>query len=34
MELISQARDEATIIKEQIMSETSYKKFEADKNFF
>ena len=33
MELISQARDEATIIKEQIMSETSYKKFEADKNF-
>ena len=33
MELISQARDEATIIKEQVMSEVSYKKFEADKNF-
>jgi len=33
MELISQARDEATIIKEQIMSEASYKKFESDKNF-
>ena len=33
MELISQARDEATIIKEQVMSEASYKKFEADKNF-
>ena len=33
MELISQARDEATIIKEQVMSEAQYKEFEQDKNF-
>ena len=33
MELISQARDEATIIKEQVMSEAQYKEFEQDRNF-
>mgnify|MGYP003133570519 CR=1 FL=1 len=33
MELISQAREEATIIKEQVMSEASFKEFEKDKNF-
>ena len=33
MELISQARSEATIIKEQVMSEAQYLEFEKDKNF-
>lgn len=33
MELISQARSEATIIKEQVMSESQYLEFEKDKNF-
>jgi len=33
MELISQARAEATIIKEQVMSEAQYLEFEKDKNF-
>ncbi len=33
MELISQAREEATIIKEQVMSEAQFLQFEQDKNF-
>jgi hypothetical protein len=33
MELISQARSEATIVKEQVMSETQYLQFEKDENF-
>tara|TARA_R110002074_G_scaffold367627_1_gene541711 strand:- start:648 stop:2903 length:2256 start_codon:yes stop_codon:yes gene_type:complete len=33
MELISEARSDATIIKEQVMSESQYLEFEKDKNF-
>ena len=33
MELISQAREEATIVKEQVMSESQFLEFEKDKNF-
>ena len=33
MELISQARSEATIVKEQVMSEDQYLQFEKDENF-
>ena len=33
MELISQAREEATIVKEQVLSESQYKQFEQDEEF-
>ena len=33
MELISQAREEATIVKEQVMSESQFLEFEKDENF-
>ena len=33
MELISQAREEATIIKEQVLSEVQYKEFEKNEDF-
>jgi len=33
MELISQAREEATIIKEQVLSEAQYKEFEKNEEF-
>ena len=33
MELISQAREEATIVKEQVMSEAQFLQFQQDKNF-
>jgi hypothetical protein len=33
MELISMARDEATIVKEQVMSEKQFLEFQQDKNF-